>query len=306
MPVWDAEVVIDVDLVRGLLAEQFPELDAGSARPLAEGWDNAVWVVEERWAFRFPRREVAIPGVERELALLARLAPLVPVPIPVPEFVGRPDVHYPWPFFGCALLRGHEPADVSLSGEERIELAGELGRLLRALHAPETRLAADPQGSLPVDPNRRTRIERVVLVREQLRELEAAGMWRARPAVEAVLAEASGLPPPVEPYVLAHGDLHARHVLVDGGALSGVIDWGDVCVADPSVDLMLVWSLLPPAGRDRFVAAYGPVDEARRLRARVLAFSLGAALALYARDTGNPPLEREALAGLERTLVDWA
>ena len=92
---------------------------------------------------------------------------------------------------------------------------------------------------------------------------------------------------------------------MDEGALTGVIDWGDMCRSDPATDLMVVWSLLPPAGRQRFLAEYGPVDEEARLRARVLAFFLGVTLALYARDVGNTSLERECLAGLDRTLVDW-
>ena len=69
MPDWDAEVSIDAAVVDALLSEQFPQLDASSARLLGEGWDNAVWVVEETWAFRFPRRQIAIPGVRRKLVL---------------------------------------------------------------------------------------------------------------------------------------------------------------------------------------------------------------------------------------------
>ena len=48
MPEWDRDVVIDEALVARSLAEQFPELDARSARSLGEGWDNSVWVVDER------------------------------------------------------------------------------------------------------------------------------------------------------------------------------------------------------------------------------------------------------------------
>ncbi len=84
MPDWEPEVVVDAALVRALLAEQFPDLDASSARPIGEGWDNAVWAIEETWAFRFPRRRIAIPGVEREIAVLPRLAPLLSVAIPEP------------------------------------------------------------------------------------------------------------------------------------------------------------------------------------------------------------------------------
>jgi aminoglycoside phosphotransferase len=104
--------------------------------------------------------------------------------------------------------------------------------------------------------------------------------------------------------VLTHGDLHVRHLLVERGGVTGVIDWGDLCRSDPAIDLMLVWSLLPPAGRDRFAEAYGVLDDEDVLRARVLAFFLGLTLAIYAHDVGHAALQRECVAGLERTLVD--
>ena len=155
MPEWDAEVLVDEALVQALLTDQFPELDTRSSRLLGQGWDNSVWVVEERWAFRFPRREIAIPGVEREIAVLPSLAPLLSVPIPEPRFVGAPSESFPWPFFGAPLLSGVEPCDVGLIDDDRVELGGELGRFLRALHAPETLASADPDLVLPDDPNRR-------------------------------------------------------------------------------------------------------------------------------------------------------
>ena len=73
---WSADVAVDEELVRRLIRGQFPELDLRSLRLVAEGWDNAVWLVDERWAFRFPRRAIAIPGVEREVAVVPRLSPL--------------------------------------------------------------------------------------------------------------------------------------------------------------------------------------------------------------------------------------
>jgi aminoglycoside phosphotransferase (APT) family kinase protein len=146
---------------------------------------------------------------------------------------------------------------------------------------------------------------RVTRTREWLQQIEALGLWRPRASAERVLAEASELPPPEpEPATVVHGDLHFRHVLVDGNRLVAVIDWGDVCRADPAVDLQLYWSLLPPAARPELLRAYGPVAEERLLRARVLALCLCAALAAYARDRGFAGVEREALDGLARTLVD--
>jgi len=141
---------------------------------------------------------------------------------------------------------------------------------------------------------------RVPKTREALSAL--APIWTPPPAVEDMLEEAETLPAS-RTQTLVHGDLHARHVLVDGGGgLAGLIDWGDVCRADPAADLSLFWSALDPPGRDAFLEIYGPIDPASLLRARVLALFLCAALADYARDTGKPELGREMLYGLERTV----
>jgi aminoglycoside phosphotransferase (APT) family kinase protein len=303
MPDWDAEVSIDAALVRALLTEQFPELDASSARLLGEGWDNAVWVVEETWAFRFPRRQIAIPGVRRELAVLPTLAPLLSIPIPVPAFVGQQSERFPWPFFGTRLLPGNEIAEAGLSEEARVGVGVELGRFLRELHAPELRARVDPDDSLPVDPLGRANVDkRVPMARKNLSELESTGAWQSNPSVEPVLEHASRLAP--RERVFVHGDLHLRHVLVENESLAGVIDWGDCCTGDPSIDLHVVWSVLPPEGREAFFAEYGAVDEDVHSRARVLALGMCSMLAVYAHSVGNANLLRESVAGLERTLVE--
>ena len=297
MPVWAAEVVVDEELVRRLLA-RFPELEVRSLRMLAEGWDNSVWVVDERYAFRFPRRAIAIPGVEREIAVLPRLAPLLPLPVPRPVFVGGPAEDYPWPFVGCALLPGVEAGEAALDDDARLAVALELAGFLRTLHS------VDLEVPLPLDFNGRADMpKRTALAREDLAELERLGLWRAPPRVRRLLDEAELLPPPEAP-VLVHGDLHFRHVLVQGRAVSAVIDWGDVCLSDPAIDLPLLWSFVPPDGRGAFLDAYGPVNDAQLLRARVLAIQLCAVLARYGRLEGLEGVEREALSGLERALID--
>lgn len=141
---------------------------------------------------------------------------------------------------------------------------------------------------------------RVPMTRARLEELRHAGLWDA--LSPAWLDEAETLPPS-DTTAVTHGDLHIRHLLVDGGGmLSGVIDWGDIGRSDPAIDLPAYWSVLPPAARPAFVDAYGTVTEAALLRARVLALFLSATLALYARAESLPALERESLAGIERAV----
>ena len=295
---WSAEVEVDEELARRLIAGQFPEVGLGSVRLLGEGWDNVVWLVDERWAFRFPRRAVAIAGVERELAVLPRIAPRLPVAVPVPVFAGRPALGYPWPFFGAELLPGVEVADAALTDDARCRLAPALAAFLRALHVAEV------DDELPLDPNRRSdMVARAAMTAAWIAELEAAEVWRAPAAVAHVLEASQALPAPATT-VLLHGDLHFRHLLVDaGGARVGVIDWGDVCRGDPSIDLSLLWSFFPAEGRAAFLDAYGPVADDQLLRARALALCLCAALASYGHAEGVASVEREALAGLERTVA---
>jgi len=300
--VWDAEVVVDEALARRLL-RQFPELRVDSLHPIAEGWDRAIWLVNDEWAFGFPRRAVVVPGIEREIRWLPLLAPLLPLPIPRPELVGRPADDYPWPFFGSRFLPGREAAEAGLDDAGRLAVALELAAFLRRLHSAEV-AAAVGVDALPLDGNARGDMTtRVPLTREALRELEAAGLWRPSASLERLLDEAEGLPPSRERPVVAHGDLHFRHLLVDGGRASGVIDWIDLCRADPAIDLQLVWTFLPPDGREAFLAEYGGATDEQLCRARVIALSLCAVLAQYAHEEGLPLVEREALDGLERATI---
>ncbi|MCA1568941.1 MAG: phosphotransferase [Chloroflexi bacterium] len=299
MPEWDPETEVAADRARALIEAQFPELRGVGVREVAAGWDNVVHLVDERWAFRFPRREIAVAGVHREIAVLPCLAEHLPLPIPEPRFVGAPTDEYPWPWFGAAFLPGVELAESGLPDEGRVELGVSLGGFLRALHAPG--LASRVGSSLPVDPMRRADMGfRIPHARRRLDQVIEAGLWRSTDAVERLLTDATGLPPPSRTLVL-HGDLHARHVLVDGaGRATGVIDWGDVSAGDPSVDLSIAYGSLVGDARAAFIDSYGPVDRLTELRARVIAVFLGAALLLYAADHGMSALRDDSERSLER------
>jgi aminoglycoside phosphotransferase (APT) family kinase protein len=293
---WSAEVAVDEALVRGLVREQFPQLGLRSIRLLGEGWDNTVWLVDGEWVFHFPRRSVVVQGIENEVKHLPRLAPVLPLPIPIPTFLGRPSETFPWPFYGSRFLPGRELADAGLDDEARRALARPLAEFLRALHA------VDLGSDLPVDPiGRADMTVRVPRVREFLVQVESHGLWRPPPLVDEIL-EAATVLPAAQASAVVHGDLHLRHLLVgDAGEPTAVIDWIDLSRNDPCVDLVLYWSVLPASGREEFLQSYGPLTEDQLLRGRVLALFLCAVLAVYAHDTGMEALGREVVAGLDRT-----
>ena len=100
---WTIQRAVDAPLARALIETQFPELRGLSMRPLGQGWDNVAYLLDERWVFSFPQREVAVPLMEQEILCL----PLIAGPgIPLPRFVGLPGADYPWPFAGYEMVQG--------------------------------------------------------------------------------------------------------------------------------------------------------------------------------------------------------
>jgi len=62
----------------------------------------------------------------------------------------------------------------------------------------------------------------------------------------------------VEQGSLCHGDLKYAHILVDGGRLSGVIDWGDALVAEPLFDVARFAHRADPASLALLLEGYDP------------------------------------------------
>ena len=296
---WDSEIEVGEELARALIAEQFPYLDVTCLRRVGEGWDNTVWATNDDIAFRFPRRQIAIAGVEREMAMLPELAAQLPAPIPDAAYAGAPSAGFPWPWFGSRLINGVEIALADLGSARRGLLAGELGHFLGRLHELRPSIAT----SLAIDPmGRADMTARIPRTRSALRQ--AASLWDGDGRADDVLRAAENLLPDAD-RVIVHGDLNLRHALVSqSGGLAGVIDWGDMCRAPRSVDLPLYWSLFDTEARAAFRAAYGPLTDATLARARVLALCFDATLAVYAHDKGMDDLKREALHGLGRTVKD--
>ncbi len=304
-PVWAAERETDIDRAVDLLHRAFPSLAGEAVVPLAEGWDNAVFLVGDRWTLRVPRRAIALDGIRREIAVLPEITPLLPLPIPVPELVATDlDPDDPWPVTVAGMIPGRELAEAGLSSAELVPAGAAIGDFLHVLHASSTRAVAAATTDLRVDPMQRgwPRPRRAE-VHDALRQLVTDDIWTGDSAVHDLVDEAASLDAPTET-VLVHGDLHIRHVLIgDDRSAAGVIDWGDLCLGDPAVDLALAYSGFDGIARRALLTAYGPVSAECELRSRALAVRLSAVLADYAARDGRPALLAEALSGFARAVA---
>jgi aminoglycoside phosphotransferase (APT) family kinase protein len=157
-------------------------------------------------------------------------------------------------------IDGDASGDAALAPSD----APRLAEALRALHVDAPPKApSNPFRGIPLATRAAVVEER--LVRLRLHELDAP--WRAALAA-AESTERRWL----------HGDLHARNVVLRGGRLVGLIDWGDLCAGDTASDLACAWTLFDSAeARAAFWEAYG-ADAATRARARGWAVGYAAGL----------------------------
>ena len=104
------------------------------------------------------------------------------------------------------------------------------------------------------------------------------------------------------PPVWIHGDLIPGNLLVEGGRLSAVIDFGGLGVGDPACDLMVAWTLFSGESRNVFRAAL-LVDDATWARGRGWALSWALIYIPYYLDS-NPVGVSTARHAINEVLAD--
>ena len=281
-----AEIAIDTALVAGLLSEQHPDLAHLAVQMVEAGWDNALFRLGEDLAVRLPRRAAAAPLILHEQRWLPQLAAQLPLPIPAPVRIGTPAHSYPWHWSVVPWLAGAAADQYQPEGAQAQRFAA----FLRSLHTP-------PPTDAPVNPVRGVPLHQRATAVEARMERLASSSYYITPELRRMWHESLHAPLDTPPTWL-HGDLHPRNVLVEHGAITGIIDWGDITAGDPATDLAAIWMLFAdPQARQAALAAYGGLSGATLLRARGWAMLFGVMLL----DSGLVDNPRNAAIGA-RTL----
>lgn len=287
MPTPHPDLAVDAALVHRLLAEQHPDLAGLPLRLVANGWDNLILRLGEELVVRVPRREAAAHLVRHEQEVLPRIAPSLPVAVPLPVRIGTPSAAFPWHWSVLPWFDGTVAADAGLRDD--IGLAGALADFVRALHVPAP-------GDAPANPVRGVPLaDRDGAVRERL----ASGRLPNATALAAVWADALDAAPWPGPPVWLHGDLHPANLLVRDGRLVAVLDFGDVTAGDPATDVATAWLTLDEGPREVFRGALAP-DPATWRRARGWAVCMASAMAENAEP--DSVIHRIGNAALEQAL----
>ncbi|MGI9665755.1 MAG: aminoglycoside phosphotransferase family protein [Acidimicrobiia bacterium] len=266
------EFQLDVDLVRGVIAESLPDLAGLPVEPLASsGTVHRMFRLGPGLVIRVPRAPQFVRAFERETTLLPLMPHDLPLAIPRLVFAGSSTESFPAPWSVMEWIEGKPLSEGSLADAPADAAA--LGEFVRAMR----NVSVDG----PISQNQRGR---------QL----AANDARMRESIVAVAAEfdpgrltklwdrALEAPPWSGNVTWIHGDLLPGNLLVTDGQIRAVIDFGECARGNPTVDLLPSWWVFDdPAARAVFLDEAG-ADKAARDRAVGWALSSAAgALAYY-------------------------
>ena len=222
-----AAVSIDSDLVRRLVANQFPQWAELPVNPVARsGWDNRTFHLGDGMAVRLPGAQAYSAQVAVEQRWLPFLAPTLPLQIPEPLAMGTPSHVYPWNWSVYRWIPGETANEANINS--LLDFSRQLAAFLVSLQQIEATNGPQPGpgnfyrgGSLSVyDDQARSAI---AALGGRINTGAADRVWSA------ALSTRWERPP--------------------------VIDFGQLAVGDPACDLAIAWTLLRGDNREAFRTA---------------------------------------------------
>ena len=275
MRMHEGEVDTGLVVVRSLLAAQFPEW---SSLPLSAvpstGTVNTIYRLGDSLCVRLPRVEAWAGDLRKELEWLPRLAPCLSLRVPRPVARGAPGDGYPFAWAIYEWLPG-ETFDAERMDDEA-QAAADLAQFASELRGADHAGAPRSRRDRPLrvrDPEIRAVLP---AVREVVDLAAVTARWDAAlaaPAWDGTLE-------------WTHGDLLPPNLLLASGRLVAVLDFGNMGLGDPAVDVVAAWTVFGPDGRAMYRDALG-VDDGTWARARGLALHQALMIIPYYADT-NP------------------
>lgn len=256
----DGRAGISAELVRRLLADQFPQWAGLPVTPVkVDGWDNRTYRLGAELTVRLPTDAAYEPAIEKEDRWLPVLAPSLPVPIPEPVATGEPGQGYPHRWSVRRWMDGETAARSRVTSMPAFaESIAEFIVALQAIDAvggPAAGAHSFFRGTPPAYYDEETRAA-VAALGSAVDGARCLAVWDA-----ALAASYDGRP------LWFHGDIAHGNLLVRDGRLSSVIDFGTSGVGDPACDLVIAWTFFSGASREVFRRAVGQ-DDGMWARAR--------------------------------------
>jgi aminoglycoside phosphotransferase (APT) family kinase protein len=244
----DGRAGIDADLVRRLIAEQFPQWADLPVTPVkVDGWDNRTYRLGTDLTARLPTAAAYVPAVDKEHQWLPVLAPYLPVEIPTAIAKGAPGQGYPYPWAIRRWIDGRTASFQTVTDLSAFARAiADFILALQGVDATGGPLAGEHSfyRGAPLQHYHDETVEALAVLKDRIDADLAGEVW------DAALASTWDRPP-----AWFHGDIASGNLLVQDGHLSAVIDFGTSGVGDPACDLVIAYTFFSGPSREAFRSA---------------------------------------------------
>lgn len=225
-----------------LIKNSIPNLEIKDYKLAQKGWDSTVIIINNKYIFRFPKRESSLESLKIEMRILPELKELVDLSIPDFKYFSSSFDNYQTAFVGYEMIPGVE---LSQNVLDKIKAAGkikkitqQLGKFLSQMHSfpiekaqkAEVGQRGDKQfwknlfsdikdDCFPIMDKKQRRWTKEIL-NDYLKNTNFD--YRQ---------------------VLTHGEIGDEHILINLEKLevSGIIDFGDMAIGDYGFDLNPVY-----------------------------------------------------------------
>ncbi len=259
--IWDKTTQITPDIVYELLKSQL-SIDVKQIQLFGEGFDNTAFLINNEFVFRFPHRIEAQACMENEIALLPYLAKKLSFHLSAPTMIGAPSSAYPYPFAGYKLLSGKPLSEFQTPLVDNIDFAKTLGAWLKELHTLPVHqehiegLKGEQGWRLDFE-NRKARVTECVI--------KYAGYFENNgydcKMLLSIMDNFKDLDIHSSKKCYLHGDLYSKHIIVNQmGLPEGLIDWGDVHIGHPAIDVAVGIMIFTEDSLKDFLEAYQEIS----------------------------------------------
>ncbi len=224
-----------------------------------DGWDNTTFRLGQELAVRLPSASAYEAQVAKEQRWLPLLAAKLPLAIPAPVAEGRPGAGFPRRWSVYRWLEGDRATRDRVT--DMSEVATALADFLVALRGVDAIGVPRPgmhnffRGGAVATYDGEVR-DAIDALGNRIDSRAALEVWDA-----ALRTHWTGTP------VWVHGDISPDNLLLVGGRLAAVIDFGCCAAGDPACDLAIAYTFFDGNAREAFRDRVG-LDSATWARAR--------------------------------------
>lgn len=247
-------------LIKKLKAE-FPQVKFKKAKLVTRGWDHDVLVLDNNFIVRFAKSKLYKNSFAREVKFLREFSKISNLKVPDYIFFSKEKN-----FGGYEMIKGKEltpPMYKKLSPTKKQKIIKDLAKFISILHGISLKKAkaygfkfTEYQGWEKALNEKWKWFEKEFFPK-MTKHLTPRQNRFIKNFMEYFCSSQYSIKP-----VLGHYDLSHDHIIMNkNGTISGIIDFGDVCISDPAHEFNGFWDYDPKLPKRIYQYYKGPKDD---------------------------------------------